>query len=466
MTIAVNRVRPAAVAGGFYPAAAAKLARMVDDLIAAAPSYDITPKALIAPHAGYVYSAPIAATAYKSLAGRRDSIRRVVILGPCHRVPVRGFAVPEAQAFATPLGLIQVDQEALARLRGMPGVEISDRAHAEEHALETQLPFLQRSLSEFSIVPVVVGPAPRSAVENLLARLWGGPETLIVISSDLSHYLPYQDACDRDRAACQAIEALEPDRISDDQACGRHSVKGLIGRAQALDLRPTTLDLRNSGDTAGRDQRDRVVGYGAIAFEDAARARLSDSDRAQLLQSAARAILVGLRRGRPPDVAVDSFPRTLRAIRASFVTLKVDGRLRGCVGSVKAHRPLIADVAASTCKAAFGDRRFEPLSAAEIKALEAGMEMSISILSHPRPIGFDSEAEAREMLEPGVDGVILRDDDHNGLFLPQVWDSIPEPPEFLAALKRKAGLAEDHWSEGLRLFRFRCESFGSTLRAR
>ena len=465
MVLDVTQIRPPAVAGTFYPAEPAQLTRMVEDCLTQAPAFHGKPKAIIAPHAGFVFSGQIAGSAYAALKQRRDAIRRVVLLGPCHRVAVRNFAVPSHQAFATPLGPVTVDRATVDRLLRHDWVEVNDAAHLPEHCLETQLPFLQRLLSDFSIVPVIVGGAPAQLTDQLLQELWGGEETLIVISSDLSHYQGYDDARQLDLAACQAIEALEPGELKTEQACGRYPIYGLLARARALDLRATTLDLRSSGDTGGRERRDRVVGYAAVAFEDAESAALSRQHRQQLITAAGRTIASGVTRGRQPDVAVETYPWPLRARRASFVTLKIDDKLRGCVGSVKPHQPMITDVVASAYKAGFGDKRFSPLSAEEIGESTGRMSLSVSILSHPRPLSFETEAQAAAALRPAKDGVILQDKNRRGLFLPQVWDSIGDAPTFLRHLKVKAGLPEDYWSEDLRLFRFTTETFGARIKA-
>ena len=459
-------IRPAVLAGQFYPADPGALARMVDDCLASADFQPGAPKAVIAPHAGFVYSGPIAGSAYAAVRWRREDIRRVVLLGPCHRVPVRCFAVPSYSAFDTPLGRVTVDREGIEAALRVPGMELRDDAHLPEHCLETQLPFLQRLLDDFTIVPIIVGAASPEQTAALLEQLWGGDETLIVVSSDFSHFHDYETARRLDTAACQAIEVLEPKQLGREQACGRHAIRGLVKRAQKLDLRATTLDLRNSGDTAGAARRDSVVGYGALAFEDSATARHSDDARQQLLQTAAKAIVDGLRDQTQPSIDASRFPWPLRAIRASFVTLKTGGQLRGCVGTAQPHQPLIADVATSAYKAAFGDRRFEGLSRDEFLSLDGGLELSISVLSRPRPMAVRSEAEALEALQPKVDGLILKDGDKGALFLPQVWASLPDPRAFLSRLRLKAGLAEDHWSDGLQLLRFRTESFGTQIKAK
>ena len=265
---ATTDIRAAAVAGLFYPADAVVLARDVQTLLAAAAqpkSPAGTPKALIVPHAGYVYSGPVAASAYVRLRPLRGIIQRVVLLGPVHRVAVRGLALPGVQAFETPLGQVPIDREAVNSLhiRPMRQVTTSAAAHAPEHSLEVQLPFLQQVLGDFQIVPLAVGDTTPEAVAEVIEALWGGPETLIVVSSDLSHYLPYQAAQHADNQTCAAIARLQI-LDSHEQACGATPVNGLLIAARHHHLRPQLLDLRNSGDTAG--DRERVVGYAAFAF--------------------------------------------------------------------------------------------------------------------------------------------------------------------------------------------------------
>lgn len=261
----MHTVRPPAVAGLFYPADAEELRTLVNDLLRHAPETDAEPpKAVIAPHAGYVYSGPVAATAYARLRPLREQITRVALLGPAHRVAFRGLAASSADAFRTPLGDIPLDTAAVAMLAQLPQVRVLDDAHALEHSLEVQLPFLQTVLGPFTLIPLVVGDAGYAEVTEVLDLLWGGPETLIVISSDLSHYHDYATAQRLDRATSAAIEALAPERIDYDDACGRTPVGGLLQAARARGLHAQTVDLRNSGDTAG--PRNQVVGYGAYAI--------------------------------------------------------------------------------------------------------------------------------------------------------------------------------------------------------
>lgn len=265
----MSAVRQPAVAGAFYPGEGQALAGTVASLLAAAhaeapaDAASAAPKVLIVPHAGYIYSGPMAARAYARLAGVRATVRRVVLLGPVHRVPVRGLALPGATAFATPLGEIDIDQDAVATLAGLRQVVVSPAAHALEHSLEVQLPFLQTILDDFKLLPLAVGDATPAEVAQVLEALWGGPETLIVISSDLSHYLPYRSAQAIDRDTVDHILALQGP-LTHEQACGGTPINGLLLAARQHHLQPQLLGLCNSGDTAGDQQR--VVGYAAIAF--------------------------------------------------------------------------------------------------------------------------------------------------------------------------------------------------------
>ena len=426
-------VRPAAVAGMFYPAGARELGREVDDLLGHSAGRGLAPgfpKALIVPHAGYVYSGNVAAEGYDRLRPARGIVRRVVLLGPCHRVPVRGLALPDVAAFATPLGEVPLDREAMAALAGLPQVVMNSAAHAEEHALEVQLPFLQRVLGEFSLVPLAVGAATPAQVSEVLEALWGGAETLIVISSDLSHYHPYAEACAIDRGTAQAILDYSGD-IDHEQACGATPVAGLLLAAKRHGLKAELLDLRNSGDTAGG--RARVVGYASFAFWDGAPA-FGDAHGRTLLAIARNSIEAALGVAAPRRLPEEAW---LKPERASFVTLTQDGQLRGCIGSLEARRPLGEDVGHNARAAALSDPRFAPLATADL----ARTRIEVSLLSTPKQLQFADHADLIAQLRPGEDGLILECGGARGTFLPQVWESLPDPEQFVAELKRKAGLS-------------------------
>jgi len=442
-------IRLPAVAGTFYPGEPQALSQAVQAYLAEAPppAGPRWPKALIVPHAGYVYSGSTAAHAFAQLAPGRDAIRKVVLLGPVHRVPVRGLALPGVTAFQTPLGTIPLDADAMRAAAQLPQVVLSPRAHALEHSLEVQLPFLQQVLGSFALLPLAVGDATAQEVAAVLDHLWGGEETVIVISSDLSHFLPYASAQQVDGDTVQAMLRMQP-TLDHRQACGATPVNGLLLAAPRHGLQPRLLKLCNSGDTAG--DRARVVGYASLAFEPAAAG--PDEDKAPddagttLLPIARSAIARALGRG---DTASEE-ARWLHPLAASFVTLRSGGQLRGCVGSIEPRRPLVADVKANAVAAALHDSRFAPLQLRELDPLR----VEVSLLSATEPLAVRSEDEAVRALRPGIDGVVLHWGARRGTFLPQVWDELQEPRQFLWHLKRKAGLPADFWDPQIRLERY------------
>ncbi len=455
--VPMHQIRQAAVAGTFYPGQKAALSQTLHDLLGEVPrapeDQRAQPKALIVPHAGYVYSGSTAAQAFALLVPWRTLIHRVVLLGPVHRVPVRGLALPGATAFATPLGPVPIDRAGVAAITGLAQVVTSAAAHALEHALEVQLPFLQTVLDDFTLLPLAVGDATPDEVAEVLQAVWGGPETLIVISSDLSHFLSYAQAQAVDRQSVQTLLALRPG-LTHHQACGATPVNGFLLAARRHHLRPQLLALRNSGDTAG--DRQRVVGYASVAFHEAPPADAPPAAGAipadaggTLLPLARAAIAQALGLPAPAATGAPLAP-WLQTPAACFVTLTHQGQLRGCIGSLQAHRAVGADVQANAVAAALRDPRFAPLRADEL----AGIEIEVSLLSAPEPMSFSNEADALAQLRPGVDGLILEHGAQRSTFLPQVWSQLPRPAEFLAQLKRKAGLPGDFWADGVRLSRY------------
>ena len=452
----MQSIRPAAVAGRFYPADSLTLAGAIDVLLTEArtPTPVLTPKALIVPHAGYIYSGAVAASAYVTLKPVAGRIRRVVLLGPTHRVAVHGLALSGADAFATPLGEVALDLEAARLITALPQVVSSPQAHAQEHALEVQLPFLQTLLPDFKLLPLAVGMASAEEVAEVLEILWGGEETLIVISSDLSHFLPYQAAKQQDGSTAEAILQLRQP-LAHQQACGGTPINGLLLAARHHQLTPHLLDLCNSGDTAG--SKERVVGYGAFAFTTVP-AAAQDDQAAQdeqndpwphgdiLLKLARNAIAAAL--GLEPLIHLNA--PWLSQPGATFVTLKQNGTLRGCIGSLAAQRALGEDVRANAVAAAFRDPRFVPLQADELNRTR----IEVSQLTPAQPLQFADEREALAQLHPGEDGVIFEYGQHRSTFLPQVWEQLPSPVAFITQLKQKAGLPGDFWAAGVKLSRY------------
>ena len=454
-------VHPAQVAGVFYPAEPEALNALISEARSQARSDgSVAPKVVIAPHAGLVYSGSVAATAFASWARRADPPRRIVIIGPAHRVAFSGIAVHPASKWRTPLGEAPVTPVAHAALAQAQGAFVDPRPFAGEHSLEMHLVMLQAMLpAPFEIVPILVGDANPHAVAGALRRVWGGPETVVAVSSDLSHFLDQQSAGSIDADTMRRIETLDARALDGRHACGFLPIKGALEIAAERDMRASGLHLATSAD-AGADV-SRVVGYGAFALEYAACARLADSDRERLLSACMSALAATPRTsGAAPPLSLEGAPPSFSPWRATFVTLTENERLRGCIGSLKPHRPLIEDALANAAQAAFADPRFPPLKEPEL----TGLRLDVSILSHPRPIPARSESELADALEPDRDGLILTAGERRALFLPSVWRSVPDARAFVRHLMAKGGFDSNRWPEGLEARRFRVESFGAPWR--
>jgi AmmeMemoRadiSam system protein B/AmmeMemoRadiSam system protein A len=441
----MSTLRPAAVAGSFYPGDAAILTRDLKTYFDAVPPVTegnprgtptfAPPKALIVPHAGYIYSGSTAAAAYARLKPLAGHIRRVVLLGPGHRVAVRGLAVPSVDRFATPLGEIPLDRAAIDSLADLPQVVVNDAAHAQEHSLEVQLPFLQSVLGSFSLIPLAVGQSNAGEVAQVLDRLWGSDETLILISSDLSHFHPYDEATQIDGKTVADILALRP-LTHFEQACGALPINGVLEIARQRGLSIELVAQCNSGDTAG--DKSRVVGYASFA--------LTDSLGPALLTRARNAIAAKLGQA----ALMEPSNPALSHPGATFVTLTQNGALRGCIGSLEAHRALDTDVRENGLAAAFRDPRFPPLTAEEL----ARTRVEVSLLTPPQAMSFKDETDALTQLRPLQDGVIFIAGNRRSTFLPQVWEQLPDRKVFMSHLKQKAGLPADFWSPDVKLLRY------------
>ncbi|RPH43163.1 MAG: AmmeMemoRadiSam system protein B [Burkholderiales bacterium] len=467
--------RPAAVAGSFYPADPAVLRADVERLLAAAPTRAPgtlgpgarPPKLLVLPHAGHRWSGACAARGWALLAPWVERITRVVMLAPAHRVALRTLAAPGSAAFDTPLGAVPIDRTTIDALAAaVPQVVIDDGAHAREHAIEVQLPFLQVVLGRAALLPLVVGDVDPAVVHEVVERLWGGDETLLVVSTDLSHYLPLERARAIDATTVARILRCD-DTIGPFAACGATGLDGALRAARAHRLEPSLLDLRSSADAPGGDAA-RVVGYGAIAFRHAPGldGDANGGDRPDLAAEADARLLGRALCGRARNAVAaalglaervpEPWHPALAQPGATFVTLQRDGRLRGCIGRLAAgpHR-LEDDVRRNACRAAFEDPRFAPLAATEWP----GLSVEVSLLGPVEPLGELDEAAAMRTIRPGVDGVILACAGRSATFLPQVWSQLPDPKVFFAALREKAGLPRDGWAPGTTLSRYGVAKF-------
>ncbi|BBO69251.1 MEMO1 family protein [Desulfosarcina alkanivorans] len=458
--IGCGAVRDPVWAGKFYPEDRNELDRLIRRLSdTAARGRDVQHppaglRALIMPHAGYAYSGATAAHAVLAIVG--DRFDRVVLLGPDHRVGFRNGALTGASHWRTPLGLVPVG-DLTPLLKDRPDlfarVDASDR---QEHSLEVILPFLQTRLPAFELIPVVVGPCDAAAMAQAVAPMLRNPRTLLVVSADLSHGLPYDDAVERDRETLDRIISLDPNWQADqaNRSCGRYPVGVLLELARKGHWRPLLLHYSNSGDTSG--DKAAVVGYGAVAFY-GDEPMPNQSDDRRMLTPEQGAALVTLARqtlaahfgetAGPADdrqLAMQLADGALQARCGTFVTLKMDDQLRGCIGSLSATAPIVSGVRDNALNAALHDPRFPPLGKKELDRVH----IEVSVLSEPAPLAYTDAADLLSRLRPGIDGVILKKGLASATFLPQVWEQLPQPESFLSHLCMKAGLPADGWREG------------------
>jgi MEMO1 family protein len=427
-----RQIKQPAVAGSFYPSDRDELQSMVEKMLDNVTNQSPPPKAIIAPHAGYIYSGPIAANAYASLYPVSDSIKKVVLLGPAHRVYLKGMAVSAASHFATPLGDIRINTALRDCVSKLSGVELMDEAFSQEHSLEVHLPFLQTALKEFTLLPVVVGDTNPDHVAKLIESVWGGEETLIVISTDLSHFHDYQTANHVDTETANFIKQLQYEKIGPKQACGCRPIGGLLKIARDKGHEISILDVRNSGDTAG--SHDRVVGYGAFLLYE--NNQLSNEQKKSLLDIANNSIHHGLKNGTSLSITTEDYSGIMSENRGVFVTLEIDQQLRGCIGNLEAAHPLVSGVAINAFNAAFNDPRFKKLTDEEFKHCE----ISISVLTPRQEIVFENDDTLLEQITTGKDGLIISHGTRSATFLPAVWEKIQSPKLFLSQLKSKAGI--------------------------
>ncbi len=481
MTLSI--VRPPALANAFYAGDPLTLMREVDAQLsegmrlvtAQLHAQSTCPKILVAPHAGHVYSGLAASVGYARIAPHIAKIKRIVMLCPAHREYFQGVALPDVLAFATPLGTMAVDALCVAAVSDLPFVGNYAKAHEQEHALEVHLPFLQRLWKDLTvdsqptILPMVVGDVSAEQVSSLIERLWGNDQTLILISTDLSHFQTYESAKATDNLTCEMIRALQTN-ITHAQACGATPLNAALMLANKRLLQIEQLAYCNSGDTAGNtpEGRERVVGYASFALYENA-ADTQNGIRASLtgygLQADQGAALVQLARAAlhhtagAPVMPTPMQAPWLEAAGACFVTLSKNGQLRGCIGSLMAHRSIKDDVIHNAQAAALHDHRFAPVTANEAPELM----IEVSVLTSPVPLGFANEAHALWQLQPLKDGVIfsaeVNGQPYRSTFLPQVWGQMADAQQFMAQLKMKAGLPADFWSDAVQLQTYRVQEF-------
>jgi len=439
-------------AGRFYPSDPSELNQMIEKLTHAAqkspgikfPASKL--KALIMPHAGYIYSGLTAAHAVKVL--RPNTFSKVILMGPDHRVGMDYVALSQVDAYETPLGKVALHNDTQKLRRHSSVFKTSRLSDQAEHSVEVILPFLQYYLKHFELIPLVVGQIHYQTVVTYIAPLLDD-KTLLVASSDLSHYLKYRAAQDTDKHTIDLIlnkdiQALEK---KDNAACGLIPVQIILDLAKKYNWTPVLLHQSNSGDTAG--DKTRVVGYATIAFFGETKMTSNQKDQltasqGETLLKLARATIakkMGKKVEPPSDDALKD--EALQINKGTFVTLNINGQLRGCIGSLVGQAPLVKNVADNALNAAFHDPRFSPLSADEYD----NIHVEVSVLTEPQPLEYTDTNDLLSKLKAHVHGVILRKGYASATFLPQVWDQLPSHETFLSHLCLKAGLPGDTWKK-------------------
>lgn len=458
------RVREPAVAGLFYPGEERVLAQTVDALLEKAPEhYFPRLRALVCPHAGYEFSGQTAAIGYKTLTGRE--IETVIVLGPSHYALWTNACIPDADAYRTPLGLVPISEKA-RRLASVAPFALEapclvqrppwwaqapkkapargqDTPETWEHSVEVQVPFLQRVVRNFKILPVIVGQEDDRSLEQLAKVLAGilDDKTIVVASSDLSHYHPYDEARGLDSRCVKAICSLNIEEMQSQEACGKAPVLALMHLARIKGWKAQLLDCRNSGDVSG--QKDRVVGYSAVALFEPPPETLGAAERKTLLELARRTLGSAAADAASPGPVVDpgSLTPKLGEKRACFVTLTKRGVLRGCIGHIMPQEELYQAVVDNARSAALQDPRFTPVRPEEVGQIK----IEISVLTVPQPLAFTSPDDLLNKLQPHLDGVVLRIGGRGATFLPQVWAQLPGKVDFLEHLSQKAGCEPSAW---------------------
>lgn len=430
-------VRGPAVAGQFYTANPAELRKEVEEYVAAGKQLDRAPRIIICPHAGYVFSGPVAGIGFATI---DPNTERVILIGPSHRKAFAGISIPDVKSYRTPLGDVPLARARIEKLRACKFVHCHPDAHALEHCLEVELPFLQVLLGDFAIVPIIVGRVAPEDVADLLLPLLDA-RTLLVASSDFSHYLSHEDARKTDDRSIETI--LRGDVTGFVDACGEVPIRVAMHLAKRLNLAPGLLDARDSYETAPQHGGPgRVVGYASIVFVEQEQDReFGEADKDFLLKLARDALNRAVKEEPPPSPR--EIPAAAKEVRGCFVTLTKGGSLRGCIGYIEGVKPLYQAAIDMAGNAALNDRRFPRVSPDELDDIK----VEVSVLTRPESLTYTDPENLLGQLVPLRDGIILKKGHHQAVFLPQVWKQLPDKVEFLQHLSRKAGLGSDEWRD-------------------
>lgn len=442
----MRNTRHAAVAGKFYTGNKSELLKQLEIFKKNnLQDYCDNTRAIIVPHAGYVYSGQIASEGFQYL---DKQVKNVFIIAPPHYVPVKNIALSDFSKWATPLGEIEVNQEINQELTKNFGCEFEDDAFEDEHSIEVQVPFIQTFLPHVKIVPILAGHNIKKLTE-IINYYWQNPENAFVISSDLSHFYQTNEAKKIDNITAEMIELKDTEKFASYQACGAVGICALVDFAKNKGYSLIRINMINSGDITG--DTSKVVGYGSwMLFEGEKNTFIKKYFSDYVIEVCKTSILAGFDKETP---RVEKIPTIFKELGASFVTLEKNGELRGCIGSIIAHRPLIDDLVKNAQNSAFSDTRFSPLKKDEFDSLS----LNVSLLSAPEKMHFSDETDLLNQMRPFEDGIIIKDNGYQAVYLPSVWEQLPEKTMFLDSLKIKAGLTPKHFSETFEAYRFTTE---------
>lgn len=435
-------IKKPSVAGQFYTSDSEQLSANIESyLINKRPDCNYKTRAIIVPHAGHEYSGELAAKGYQYL---KKDLEVLFIFAPAHRYFVETLAISDYDAFETPLGEIYTHKEYTNELNEA-GAEYNNNAFINEHSIEVQLPFIKELMPEANIVPILVGGADFKTISSIIKKYWDKEKTGFIISSDLSHFHNQQEAQKIDVITADMIENLTADNFLPEQACGYKGVCGLIDFAKEKGFSLMRVGLTDSSEKTGNTSS--VVGYGSWYLAEKEKTEFFKEYFSDVIKNLC-AVSIKSQIDRV-NLKIENFPRALETRGAAFVTLDIAGNLRGCIGSIIAHEPLIVDLCKNARNAAFNDPRFTPVEAKELEKIN----LTVSILSAPERINFKDENDLLEKIKAG-EGLIIKDIGRQAVYLPEVWEQLPEKTVFLKSLKQKAGLQPEWFSDTFEAYRF------------
>ena len=443
----METVKTAEFAGKFYPCDREKLCELLISLFnTVKKDYKTTTRAIIAPHAGYMYSGKTAAAAFQYL---DKNIKNVFVFAPAHRCELTGIALSSFDCFETPLGKISLNQDLIKELSCNTFADFADEAYSNEHAIEVQLPFIQSLAPNAKLIPVLYGNISNEEISGIIEKYWENKDNAFVVSSDLSHFYSQKDAEKIDKYTAEMIELQNIEGFQPLQACGSTGITGLVKFAKNRGFSLVRTELTTSAEVS--NVNDSVVGYGAWILAEKKKSLFIKEEFSDLVLSLCKdSILAGIETGNSLDVDEKLYPEVFYELGACFVTITINQKLRGCIGSIFAHKPLLNDLAQNAYKAAFSDSRFAALTLEEFPYIKLG----VSLLSQPEPVNFKDEEDLLNNIVPYKDGIIIQDGNYSAVYLPSVWVQLPDKKEFLKSLKQKAGLPAEYFSKTFKAYRF------------